>query len=217
MTPRDLFDWCAVETTLPEAVPHAELGRLLSTNFPEMKRALDAMDQSRQARSAWAAIEAPNKPALPSTLAWAKEMLDQYAAMDQHAIQHPGESTYAGTGDLAQLKMRPDLHGPQDYQSLLMHLAAVRMLHEDPSLAARSLDALARWDTTMTHHSKPLRDRWVQIINEKDWALATEESELGNQLRQASSLAILLPNEVRYSIIRHVRKLKDAISQGVIP
>ena len=139
--------------------------RLLSSIFAEIKRALDAMAQSRQARSAWAAIEASNKPQLLSTLAWAKEMLDQYAAMDQHAMQHPGEATYAGTGDL--LKMRPDLHGPQDYQSLLMHLEAVRMLRGDPSLAARSLDALARWDATMTRHSNMLRDRWVQIINEK--------------------------------------------------
>ena len=84
------------------------------------------------------------------------------------------------------------------------------MLMADPSLAARSLNALARWDKTMGVRSKILRDRWVQIINEQDWALATEESELGNELRQASPLAILLPNEVRFKIIRHVRELKDA-------
>lgn len=84
------------------------------------------------------------------------------------------------------------------------------MLQEHPSLAEKSLDALARWDKTMGVRSKPLRDRWVQIINERDWKLATEESELGNQLRQASPLAILLPNKVRFDIIRQVRQLKDA-------
>lgn len=62
----------------------------------------------------------------------------------------------------------------------------------------------------MCIRSKPLRDRWVRIINERDWGLATEESEVGNQLRQASPLAILLPNQVRFDIIRHVRELKDA-------
>ncbi|PPC80749.1 MAG: hypothetical protein CTY39_10995 [Hyphomicrobium sp.] len=106
--------------------------------------------------------------------------------------------------------MKLNNHGPQDYQSLLMHQEAVRMLQEAPSLAARALDALARWDKTMGVRSKPLRDRWIQIINEQDWALATEESELGNQLRQASPLAILLPNQTRFNIIRRVRKLKDA-------
>lgn len=84
------------------------------------------------------------------------------------------------------------------------------MLQEDPSLAAKAMDALARWDKTMGVRSKPLRDRWVQIINDQDWVLATEESELGNQLRQASPLAILLSNQTRFSIIRRVRKLKDA-------
>jgi hypothetical protein len=105
--------------------------------------------------------------------------------------------------------MKLSHHAPQDYQSLLMHKEAVRMLIEDPSLAEKSLQALARWDKTMGIRSKPLRDRWIEIIRDKDWALATQESELGNQLRQASPLAILLPNQVRFAIIRHIRQLKD--------
>ncbi len=104
-------------------------------------------------------------------------------------------------------------HGPQDYQSLLMHHEAVRMLREDPLLAAKSMAALDRWDKTMDVRSKPLRDRWRRIIEEQDWSLATQESEFGNQLRQASPLAILLPNKVRFEIIRQVRKLKDAIDE----
>lgn len=91
-----------------------------------------------------------------------------------------------------------------------MHKHAVQMLKDDPSLAARAFDALERWDKTMSTHSKPLKDRWVQIIRDKDWSLATEDSELGNQLRQASPLAILLPNDVRLGIISQVRKLKDS-------
>ncbi len=87
------------------------------------------------------------------------------------------------------------------------------MLQDDPSLAAKSLAALDRWDATMGVRSKPLRDQWIRIIKEQDWALATEESELGNQLRQASPLAILLPNKVRFDIIRQVRKLKDAADE----
>lgn len=83
------------------------------------------------------------------------------------------------------------------------------MIQSDPSLADRALATLARWDKTMGVRSKPLRDRWVRIIQEKDWALAVEDSELGNQLRQASPMACLLPNEVRFAIIAQVRRLKD--------
>jgi hypothetical protein len=52
-----------------------------------------------------------------------------------------------------------------------------------------------------------LRAAWVQIIQDRDWAAALEESERGNQLRQASPMATLLPNSVRLAIIRQVRDL----------
>ena len=106
--------------------------------------------------------------------------------------------------------MKPNLHGPQDYQSLLMHQEAVRMLEADPSLADRLLAILANWDLHVGVRSRPLRQKWVQIIQAKDWNLAVEDSELGNQLRQASPMACLLPSEVRFGIIRQVRAIKDA-------
>jgi hypothetical protein len=39
-------------------------------------------------------------------------------------------------------------------------------------------------------------------------------SERGNQLRQASPLGTILPNEVRLGIIRKMRVLKDLAGQG---
>lgn len=44
------------------------------------------------------------------------------------------------------MTFRPTHHGPQDYQSLLMHREAVRMILAEPSLADRVLEILARWD-----------------------------------------------------------------------
>lgn len=105
--------------------------------------------------------------------------------------------------------MKLEHHGPQDYQSLLMHQEAVRMLEADPSLADRLLTILANWDTQVSSRSKPLREKWVQIIKERNWSLAIEDSELANQLRQASPMASLLPDTVRFEIIRQVRRLKD--------
>lgn len=101
-------------------------------------------------------------------------------------------------------------HAPQDYQSLLMHKEAVRMILADPTLIQKALATLARWDVIVERSSKPLRDQWVEILTSQNWALALEESDLGNQLRQASPMATLLPNSVRLTIIAKVKSLKDA-------
>lgn len=103
-------------------------------------------------------------------------------------------------------------HAPQDYQSLLMHREAVRMVLEDPSLVDKIVGILSRWDSLPSGASKALRNRWVQIVREQDWALAIEESERGTQLRQASPMACVLPNSVRLQIIAKVRALKDALA-----
>ena len=93
-----------------------------------------------------------------------------------------------------------------DRRSLLMHQEAVRMLLADPMLASKALATLERWDSQVSEHSKPLRDRWVEIIKARDWSAATEESERGNQLRQASPLSCLLPNDVRLAIIEATKR-----------
>jgi hypothetical protein len=105
-------------------------------------------------------------------------------------------------------------HKPQDYQSLWMHREAVRMILAEDTLAEKTLAVLARWDTHVSTSSKPLRDTWVEIITKRDWAKALEVSERGNQLRQASPLGTILPNEVRLGIIRKMRVLKDLAGQG---
>ena len=107
-------------------------------------------------------------------------------------------------------KIKLEHHGAQDYQSLLMHQEAVRMVCDNPALIHRLLETLQRWDRQLDRSSKNLRDQWVVIINNRDWDKAIEDSELGNQLRQASPMATLLPNKVRFDIIRKIRSLKDA-------
>lgn len=101
--------------------------------------------------------------------------------------------------------MKSGHHAKQDLQSLLLHAEAVKLLEADPALADQALATLERWDKHVSSHSKPLRDRWVQIIISKDWALALEQSEQGKQLRQASPLATLLPQAVRMEILRSMR------------
>ena len=107
----------------------------------------------------------------------------------------------------------PTCHGPQDYQSLLMHRAAVRLLQETPALQSRLLHTLERWNTMHDPWSQSLRDEWFSIITACDWERALEVSDRGNQLRQASPMATLLPNPVRYDIIRRVRFFKEHTSR----
>lgn len=101
------------------------------------------------------------------------------------------------------------LHAAQDYQSLLMHLEAVRLLQHDPALATHALETLARWRVTADPRSMSLLDVWTGIITKCEWNKAVAPDERGNQLRQASPLAGLLPEETRLGIIRKVKALKD--------
>ncbi len=97
-------------------------------------------------------------------------------------------------------------HKEQDARSLALHTAAVDLIRSNEALIQRALDILARWDTHVSASSKPLRDEWVRILRERDWALALSVSERGNQLRQASPMSCLLPNERRLAIIRATSK-----------
>lgn len=102
-----------------------------------------------------------------------------------------------------------DLHRAQDLQSLLMHEEAVRLLREDPSLVARLEQTLARWSTRDDPNSRPLLQRWIDIVAARDWAAATADTEEARQLRQASPMATLLPQQTRLDIIRKVKALKE--------
>lgn len=97
-------------------------------------------------------------------------------------------------------------HQEQDARSLALHTAAIEMMQADESLIQQALDRLARWDTHVSTCSKPLRDEWVRILHERDWALALSVSERGNQLRQASPVSCVQPNEHRLAIIRATSK-----------
>lgn len=101
-----------------------------------------------------------------------------------------------------------DLHGAQDLQSLLMHQEAVRLVRSDPSLVARLQETLSRWSTRNDPNSQPLLERWFDIVARQDWDLALADSDEAQQLRQASPMATVLPEETRLAIIRQVKALK---------
>lgn len=78
LTPRDLFDWWAVETTRPDLVPRSDLGRLLKHKHRGLRSALEWLPESTAAANLWDAILAPDKPALTKIAAWGLGTLNQY-------------------------------------------------------------------------------------------------------------------------------------------
>lgn len=99
-----------------------------------------------------------------------------------------------------------DLHRRQDLRSLALHEQAVRVLRAQPERAERALQVLDHWETAADPASKPLRDEWRRIIENKLWELATEDSDRGQQLRQASPLGFVLDAATRSAILAQYRR-----------
>ena len=102
-------------------------------------------------------------------------------------------------------------HQEQNARSLALHTAAVDLVRLDETLIQRALDLLERWDKHVSVRSKPSRDEWVRFLNERDWVTALGANERGNQLRQASPMACLLPTERRRKIIRATVNHRDQL------
>jgi len=93
-------------------------------------------------------------------------------------------------------------HQEQDQRSLMLHTAAIKLMQQDALLIERALGILDRWMKSTVIHSAPLLKEWRRILTERDWDLALSKSERGNQLRQASPVACILPNKQRLEIIK---------------
>jgi hypothetical protein len=98
-------------------------------------------------------------------------------------------------------------HLRHDQRSLALHQEAVRILKEQPEKAGRVLDVLARWEASGDPHTKPLWSEWRRIIEGQLWCLAVEESDRGQQLRQASPLGFALDEEQRTAIFDRFRRI----------
>jgi hypothetical protein len=99
-----------------------------------------------------------------------------------------------------------DLHRRQDLRSLALHEDAVRVLQAHPERAERALQVLEQWETAADPASKPLRDEWRRIIENRLWSLAVEDSARGQQLRQASPLGFVLDEATRRAILERYRR-----------
>lgn len=83
LTPRDLFDWRMIETTLPPTETHApQIANLVAGRIDEIHAALTAMDNSAKAQLVWGGIRTPELPDFHESIQWAEARLVEFRRMN---------------------------------------------------------------------------------------------------------------------------------------
>lgn len=102
-------------------------------------------------------------------------------------------------------------HLLQDLQSMLLHEEAVRRAKANPALVQQAKATAQRWLATGDSRSVSLWREWLQILEDCAWRKVLGRSRRAQQLRQASPLVTVLPEDVRQSILAQVGNLKKGI------
>lgn len=102
-------------------------------------------------------------------------------------------------------------HQLQDLQSLALHEEAVRLAKANPALVQQALDTAKRWLTIGDSRSASLWREWQAILEAGSWRKALGRTRHAQQLRQASPLVTVLPEEVRQRILKDVSDLKKGV------
>ena len=103
-------------------------------------------------------------------------------------------------------------HQLQDLQSLALHEEAVRLAKANPALVGEAQDTLQRWLAERNSRSAALWREWANILQAGNWRKALGPTRHAQQLRQASPLVTILPDEIRQRILQQVSDLKCGAS-----
>lgn len=106
-------------------------------------------------------------------------------------------------------------HRVQDLQSLVLHEAAVRAIQQNPGLRDKALETLDRWILENTSsRSLGLWREWQRILKDKTWKKVLGPTRRAQELRQASPMVTILPEEVRQQVLLQVNDLKQGVVYG---
>jgi transcriptional regulator with XRE-family HTH domain len=105
-------------------------------------------------------------------------------------------------------------HRVQDLQSLALHEEAVRLIRQDPALRQQAEEALGRWLRSGNSRSSTLWKEWQDILRHSKWRKVLGRTRRAQELRQASPLTAVLPDEVRQSVLDQVSRLKKGVVLG---
>lgn len=105
-------------------------------------------------------------------------------------------------------------HQVQDLQSLALHEEAVRLVRANPALRRAAKDTLDRWLQAGNSRSNGLWLEWRDILRDGTWRKVLGRTRRAQELRQASPLVTVLPEQARQSVLAQVSNLKKGISLG---
>lgn len=131
--------------------------------------------------------------------------------------QHPAAKVAGAKSPHVVVSAGNEQHEVQDLQSLMMHKEAVRLLRSQPQLIQKALDTLDRWRSPGNAHAQVLWDEWSVILRRKEWRKALAPTRRGRELRQASPLPTILPQDIRQDILEQVKRLKKGVVLGGDP
>ncbi len=105
-------------------------------------------------------------------------------------------------------------HQIQDLQSLALHEEAVRRVRADPALLQQALTTLERWQQGGPSRSSSLWKEWQTILAQGQWRKALGRTRRAQELRQASPLTTVLPDDIRRNILAQVSALRKGVVLG---
>ena len=100
-------------------------------------------------------------------------------------------------------------HQLQDLQSLALHEEAVRLVKRDDNLRLQALKTLDDWRARPGSRSSLLWDEWSVVLHRKQWRRVLANTQRSNELRQASPLLSVLPEQVRQKVLDDIKRLKS--------
>ena len=102
-------------------------------------------------------------------------------------------------------------HRLQDQQSLALHEEAVRLAKANPDLVLQAQDTVKHWLAIGDSRSASLWHEWLNILSSGSWRKALGSTRHAQQLRQASPLVTILPEEARQRVLKQVSELKKGV------
>jgi transcriptional regulator with XRE-family HTH domain len=103
-------------------------------------------------------------------------------------------------------------HQTQDLLSIALHEEAVRLIKQNPQLADKAKSKVAEWMTSQpTSRSMSLWRDWAVILSNSSWQKVMASTARAQQLRQASPLGAVVPDETRRRILEQFAEHRKGV------
>jgi len=116
-----------------------------------------------------------------------------------------------------QVQAQDARHQLQDLQSMALHEEAVRRVKAEPQLVEQAMATARRWMETGDPRASGLLREWIDVLRNRAWRKVLSRTRGAQQLRQASPLVTVLPENARKAILDQVAALRRGIEIGGDP